>query len=639
MPNWLSALASAAVNPDDELAIYSRYSGIPRERWGRVGGNAVYVDEAGQLHRAVAPVSEATGVGDAILRTGQWVGSGIGPAVPQVAGALAALPFAGPFAQAGGALVGGGAGDFVRQQLVNAMLGRSPTNVDVGNVAGHAALAGGSSLLGSALARGIERVRGENIGVTGMQDRAAMTNPRNLAQWRQEAQNAQDLGIILRPDQITNLPSMRQTARQLMREPGSTNAMGLFQREQQGARIPAALASEIPAVTPGPGGGAQAFAEGADDVLRQARQARTAAASPHYQAAVGDVIPPGSVTANYRPAAASFDEGSTIAARINGFADRIEGAQNATQLDGIYREIRDAAAVANREGNTTLGHHLGNLRDALNAQLTGAPGVPAISPNVAAGRQVYRQMSPAIDEMQRGIPGMAARLVNNPDIMSQRSGVSSILSRGNADEIRAARTAFENAGRLDAWNAGVREFLGGAADMAQRVRIEGNMPGNVAGRFLQEAAPTPLAGQATAEMLGGAGSQEAARFGRLAQALRAASNTVQEGSPTITDLFGRNRLAGPLARALEGATRLASPANLGNAIREGGIARNAPSLAEAYTGLNPMRVIENAGVLSPAQFRAAQAAGQSVPISADLWLRAFQRGQLPNQYPAYGGGQ
>lgn len=637
-PNWESATASMAVNPQDELRIYSQLSGIPLNRWGRINGNVVYSDESGRVHRAVAPVSEATGPGDALLRIGQWAGSGFGPALPQAAGAAAAVPFGGPVAQGAAATAAGGATDFIRQQIVNALLGRSPTNVDLGNVAGQAGLAGGSALAGNTLGWLGDRLAGGNrFRITGMTDRAALTDPNNLTAWRLLAQNASDLNIPLRPDQITNLSSMRQTARQLMREPGSTDQMTAFQARQQGQAIPSALASEIPGMTPGPGGGAGAFTQGAADTMQQARQAAVQAASPHYQAAVGDVVPPGSMTANYRPSAASFDQGSPIAQVINGYADRIEGAQNAAQLDGIYREIRDAASTAAAQGNNTLAHHLGNLRDTLNAQLTGAPGVPPLSPNIAAGRAAYAGAIGPYNDMSRGLTGMAADLAaRGTPVVQQREGVASILGRGNADEISAARTAFENAGNLDAWNAGVRDYLAGAADTAGRIRMEGAVPGNVAGRFLQEVAPTIQGREAVTQMLGGTGTPEADRMARLAQVLQAGSRTVAEGSPTVTDLVGRNRFIGGPTNLATRAGSVLSPSTWIDMLRESSIARNAPRIAQEYTPSNAqaaMAAIENPGVMSPNQLLAARLSGRIAPEAIAQWLRAQQLSRLPNQYP------
>lgn len=637
LPTWMTAVASMAVNPDDEIAIYARLSGIPRERFGRIGGNVVYADEAGNIHRAVAPVSEAPNMGEAAMRAGQYVASGVGPALPQVAGSIAALPFGGIPGQVLGASAGAAAVDALRQAGVNAFLNRNPLNIDLANVGGQAAMAGGSQLAGALVQRGLERNRLGVSGVSGT-DRAAINDPQNLADWRNLSQQADDLGIPLRPDQITNMPSMQRNSRLLLRHPESVNPMVEFQRRQQGQAVPAALAREVDALAP-PGAGAEQFTRGATETIGQARRARTSAARPYYNAAVNDAVPPGSLTGTFRAAATSFDTESPIAARVNYYANRIEAAQNAAQLDNIYKELRDEVQTLFRENpSSSMASNLSTVRDALNNIIVGGNGVPPLSPNIAQGRQVYSQMSPPVRELNRGLTGMADRLGNQAqDVIRLREGVTKILERGNEREIAAARQAYYAAGQGPAWDAGVNVYLRDAADAAGRIRMTGAVPGNVAGRFLTEIGSTGERMNAALAAVGGRQSPEGQRLLRLANVLQAASREVAEGAPTATDLAARSGLVGAPTRAALAPTRF-TPGRFGNMLEEASIRRNAGTMAARYTSGDPMALIENAGVMSPLARATTQTAVAAVPPALWRVINGYLAPVPPDVYPVAPGG-
>ena len=640
----IRATGNASLLPDvtDQIASYSRSMGIPENRFGVVDGNIVYSDENGNLARVTPSVSGGNGFSDTAQRVARWVASGIGPGISMTGGLIGGL-VGGPVTSVLGAAAGAGAADVGRQAAGRYIAGLDPTDINYMNAAGQGAMAAGGQAVGNIASHLLTR---NPLGV-GTYDRLAATSPQNAGAWGQLAGDATRAGIPLDIAQITNLPSLRAASRQLRRFPETTDQMTEFYTRQQSEQVPAAFGrtadriagprrtideavGENPEFAPrDPAGNAlprPGMRGAAGDIIEAATDARTAAASPHYQAAFSSGVVP-----DIRPVLQELDNliisgrfpETTATARAlrvaqqsltrempdpNGGTvrmptDNYEGMHNAKlAMDSALSQL--AQSGASRADLRVAERQILGIQQNLTNILRRA------HPEYEQGYQAYIAASPAVRAVERDL-GTLAQMTGPERAMVLDS---TFRPAGQTPErIARMRQAFLMNGRLDEWNAGLRSFLENTLDAAMRPNREGGDVGNVAGALYQSIMD-PRQWRIIEAALPQAEAQSLKSF---MEVVRAASRIAPLGAQTATDasssaVVGAERIGG----AMRTAGRLASPGNIAlrgpEMVMDAIAAARTPAariqFAQAFTDPNALRQLSALRMLSPTSERAMQIA-------------------------------
>ena len=328
-------IARASLAPDVKVQMqrYAEAFKQPLSDFGLVDGNIIRkVPETGQYARVQASVagSSASHPLEAAERAMDWVAGGTGQAIPAVtsaalaalAGTLATPETLGagtlPAAMAGGT-AGAALGETARQKL-DALLAPKGEEapMDWGNVGWQAAAGAAGPLAGKA----IEAVGGRLAPIL------AKSAPNDLASFAPEAaaeaaasegtsatgaatsfglsprveaalkehiagkdaelaalrKDAQDLGIDLSLGQLTGSEAVKQSERQLIRQPETVQAVADLRTAQNEQQIPAAVRSVMDEIAPDAPAGQQveSFRQGAQDVVKKGLDDRSAAAEIAY---------------------------------------------------------------------------------------------------------------------------------------------------------------------------------------------------------------------------------------------------------------------------------------------------------------------------------------------------------------------
>ena len=365
--------------------------------------------------------------------------------------------------------------------------------------------------------------------------------------------------------------------------------------------------------------------QGALDVLDSLRAQRTQAASPHYQqafqsGAVPDINPVlSAIDDKLTRVAPSTPTGKALLAARNALTEeRIvldpatgkEIAQrvpleNYEMLHSVKEQFDDIIAGAFDNINQTSASKRA-VRDMMGVKAELTDALKSAHPGYAQGAQIYRSMSPAIEDVKNG----ALKTLLTRDTPKAIEYAETLFHSGNSippGDIARIRQLYTAAGKQDEWMAGVRSFLADRLDTALRVNAGG--VGNVPGMFQKTVWGTGNQREILKAAIGD--PQMVTSFGKLMEVLEAAAKSLPEGSPTITDAIADRAASRPGAVA-KTVGAIFSPAkwlNVGDEIVEGLTALRRPgqrmALAEHLLSPSGMEKMRQMTLLSPTSAKAA----------------------------------
>lgn len=627
----LATIARASLAPDvqDQMRRYAaaRFPGLPvDEAVKRYGidrdGNIIFADPVtGQLVREVATVRRGEGIADKFMRAGRWVASGAGPALPGVAaGVVGALtgPTGASIPAAGAAA---GIADLARQAADRYFAGEDPTNLSYSNAAGQAVM----NATGQAAGVGINKLLQRNpLGVQPY-DRLKARDPAEQQRWNELYSEAKRRGVDLSVGEASNLRSIRAQERALRTLPETTDKFDDFIRNRNTNQVPAAINAELDRIAPPRHAavGANMMRQGAEDVVSGMVKKRTAAASPHYQAAFASGVEPDispvlqEIEARLAKVGEATPAGRGLRAMMNALTqeERVVDAagkevtqrvplRNYEVLHSVKEQFDDIVSGAFDANQTSAAKRAARDFAGIKAEL--ADVLKSAHPGYAQGASIYSQMSVPINEAREG----AISILLDKDPSSALQYAERLLNPGNGippHEITKIRQLYTAAGKQDEWMAGVRSFLADRLDTALQINASGE-PGGVPGKFVKSVWGT---GNQQAILKAALGDQQiVTSFGKLMDVLTAAARSLPEGSPTAANLAAQQAMMQPgkVGRLIGKATSPGTLLSLGDDVVEGiaALRRPAQRIALADHLLSPegMAQLRRMTMLSPTSQKA-----------------------------------
>lgn len=559
-PARVIANASLFPNTADKIKVYSKALGVPASEFGMVGDALAYRNPQNpeQYIRVEPSVTGATGVGDAAKRVGLYAAGSVGPAIPAVAGMLAGAATRSPGASIAAATAGGGAGDVLRQGIGQAINGGNPTDIDWLNVAGQAALGGvgqGAAVGGRAL---FNRVP---AGLAAA-DQEWMRNPANVAGAQANADLLRQQGITGMNGAVTDRGSLIAADRQMMRNANTADPMRATVRRINTDEVPGAVERTASSISPNGGidQAARRFREAADAVIEAPRTAANASATPSYRAAegVGSVMSPDLIALESTPAVR--DVMPAARKTYENLYGKAPDQPDFRLWDLVKKELDaryDQGAVEPSARAAAKGI------DAVRKRLTVA--MEPVYPTYAEGRAIARPGMQASETLREGMLGGVANA--KPDAPAHQILAKAFSpSHTTPAAIAESRTAFMNAGQVDAWDGALSGYIRSVSDTAQKSLANGET-GNVAGKIHAELFGTGTKREAMAAAMGGKDTPAFKQFAETMRALEIAARVPAMGSQTATDLGQVGAVAGPGARGASGLLKaigtVISPLNWG----------------------------------------------------------------------------
>lgn len=644
----LLTIARASLPPDTPTQIKrfaaSRFPHLPIEaavkRYGvDRDGNIVYADpETGQLVREVPTIGRGAGILDKFMRARPLLASGAGPAAPGIAAGIAGAvtgPTGGSIPIAG---LAAGAADIGRQTLDRWLAGEPLTregpmgipipDADYGNALGQAAL----GAAGQGASVGLMKLMQRNPLGVAPYDRLKARNPAERAHWDALAAEAKARGVDLSVGQKTGLPSMMAKERALRTLPETTDQFGDFIQKQRLGQVPAAVRQEMDRIAPARSiaEGGEMLRRGGEDVMRGLKQVRTAAASPHYEAAFNSGVEP-----DIKPALAVIAKemgkvgddtpaGKALKKAFSMLTEEVPGPNGPIRVPiADYRKLHSVkesfddtigglfglneTSAAKRAGRATM-EVQSTLRNALRTA----------HPEYAKGASEYIKATAPINEAN----ATAMRQMLRKDSSAAPLRYAEDLFAASKDvppaHIARIRQFYANAGKTEEWNAGLRSFVADRLDDALGLNASGE-PGGVPGKFVKSVWGTEKQRDVMKAALGDA--QLGTSFGKLMEVLQAASRSLPEGSPTAANLAAQNQMMKPsmLARF---AGKMTSPGTLlsaGEDIAAGISELRGPAkriaLAQALLSEDGMAKLRRLSMLSPTSQKAIAIVGDILAMS------------------------
>jgi hypothetical protein len=662
-------IASASLLPDvqDQIQSYANGMNLEPYRFGVDRDGQIYYSDPqnnGQPTLVIGQpgitASALSNVGNAVTLGGGIVG---GTALP----ALGGIP---------GAAVGATVADVARQGV-----GRWVNNLDnpiTGINWGHAATEGALNAGGQMIGRGAFSLFSRNpLGVSAL-DRINAQDPQARAAWDritgisqgrhpvtgQPMPGGQPPPVDLDIGQVTNLASMQQQGRLAARDPHVMDTRRQWLENQQTQQIPARYRWEIEQnIGPRPGieaaaGRTMQFPErdpvtgqalprpgirgAAQDIVETAERARTAAASPHYNAAfqsgvVPDVAPivqsietrlaTGGGVARNSTTAQVLNEARTALTEtvqnaqgqtITRPAQSYEALHNAKEvIDNILSRMARSANPPTATEITAARAELTPIQEQLTTTLRNA------HPEYQRGYDVYRRMSPDVELVTRDV-GALTRMTQ-PERMDV---LDAVFSAGNIppQQVERMRQHYLINGRINEWNAGLAQWMDGQLTRALTPIGGGETP-NVSQRLFRifDNADQRAVIQAA---MGGAQAGGARNMENFFEVLEAARRYAPVGSTTASDLPHVGTVAGRGAQILGNLTSPSTYFNAGNFVVETINALRSPQtrqqFIQAFQSPDGMRMLEQLRMLSP---RSQQARDIVAQFTANV-LGNTARGEL-----------
>jgi hypothetical protein len=606
------AAASFATDREQARRIYASrlFPRMPiEEALARVSygddGRLFAVGEDGRP-RYVEPVSPRRNMnpGNAM----RWAASGAGD-VPAIAGGVVGGAVAsptsivlGPLAAAAGAAVG----DAVRQNVAGAFDPMpDETSYNWGQTAREAALSGVGQAGGALFLRQVSpntlRLPPRDVG-------RVARDPGVLAGARTAQATAASQGVDLSAGQASQLPSLLTLEDAALRNPNTMDPATEFFR-RQGVQMRGAADRMLATISPVDDvtQAAQGFREGAEAAPRAVRREANRLARPSYQTAerAGAVFTPDLAAIEQLPLVQrAMNEARETYFETTGRT--LPEVPDFQVWDLTRRRLRSMVDGAAADPDQRFrASQWGDVLDNLTRELDGAfPTYPAARATAAPGQR----LATTLEDTATG------RAASSGVDERARSVVAGVFERSNPQYVAQARSAVEQAGRLDEWNAGIRAYLQDAiqrASMSQeglnpamlRRQIWANTEDGV--RRNMSAAMTP------AQFRG---------FEAFMETVEAVARTFPMNSLTVQRQGGQETLrqAGEdgFNRFLRGAGNIASPEVLStvrrglNGVADWRNARNVNAVVDNLFSPDGLRFLEEMARLRPGAQRATIAVGQ-----------------------------
>jgi hypothetical protein len=627
----MATIARASLAPDtaDQIRRFAaaRFPSLPvDEAVKRYGvdrdGNIIFADPVtGQLVREVPTMGRGAGVSDTFMRAGYQVASGAGPAIPAVAAGVvgAAMGPTGMSIPAAGVAAGGA--DLARQAIDRYFAGEDPTNLNYWNAAGQAGMNAAGQGAGVLLNKMLQR---NPLGVQPY-DRLKARDPAEQQRWRELYDEAQRRGVDLSVGEASNLRSIRAQERALRTFPETTDKFDDFIRNRNTNQVPAAVRSELDRIAPARNvaEGADMLRQGADDVLSGMVKKRTAAASPHYQAAFGSGVEPDispvlqDIESRLAKVGEATPTGRGLRAMLNALTqeERVVDAagneivrrvplRNYEVLHSVKEQFDDIVSGAFDVQQTSAAKRAARDLAGVKAEL--ADVLKSAHPGYAQGAQVYASMSAPIQDARNG--ALKALLdKEGPASIRYAEALFDAAKDIPPTEIHKIRQLYTAAGKQDEWLAGVRSFLADRLDTALQINASGE-PGGVPGKFVKSVWGTGNQQEILKAALGD--QQLVTSFGKLMDVLTAAARSLPEGSPTAANLAAQQAMMQPgkAARFIGKATSPGTLLSLGDDVVEGLAALRRPgqriALADHLLSPEGMAQLRRMTLLSPTSQKA-----------------------------------
>lgn len=586
---WTTLKASLHPSVEKQIQQYAQDRGIEIERYGvDREGNVVYLNDQNQVVREIPSVAGAAGVVDLFRRLGQFFGSQAGPSIPQVAAGTTGLVMGPTGASIPAAAGVAGVVDLGRQALGNLLIDQPVMDLDYQNAAGQALL----GATGQATTVGLNKLLTSNPLKVGRQDVTNLRDPLQLQRYIDDQNLAASLGVTVTPAEATGARSLLARQRQLGRFPESSTTMGDFYERRAGQELPGAVdrlrarIADLP-----PEAGAESLRKGASDIMTDLTRQRTAATRQKY-AFVDD--PANMVPEDQFAPIANDPYLKTVLASVKqdplyGFSALPDNALPV--IDAAKKKIDDQIEIAKRAGEKNRVRLLEQKRDAL------VDAADTAFPQYAEARGAFAAASQPVNEAEQSLVSLISgdeRIGGIQVIPARMFGRTS----SNPTAVTKARKIYEDAGKLDQWNAGLSAYIGNAWESVAKQ----NAPASSFYRALK-------ADPKQEKILKAAMSNDQwEAFDGLMRVMDMVRRAPVEGSPTATDLGGRSAFVGPGGRVVKTVAGAMSPQNIGqniaNFAADVSAGRNAEKIAALITNPGSVAELKKLRMLNPASEKA-----------------------------------
>lgn len=397
------AKASFIDDPRVRARFFAARRGLPVSRYRVMGNDVLYQDDAGEWQREV-PEQNITGDPKTLLQRGA---AAVGPMLPIGAGTVAGIAtapmmLAGPLGLGGSMAATGGAaaGGEALKDLIGSQIG-GESQMDWQSPAREAATAAVGQGIGAGIGAWMNRGAARDLA------KLDRTQTANIGR------KAQAIGVPLTPAEQTGLRSLKSQQTALSNLPTSGDVMEDFYKTR-GQRVSDAVTAFLNRISPQDS--AEVAGKGIRDTaqvaMQGARNARSTASSPQYQAAFASGAS-ADVTGivndiNLRLQFAKGGIADTLKRTRDLLLDKA-GAPD-TRIEALHsakleidQMIKGAESPMTGKQSTNLGNLTG-IKTKLVAALKKA------SPDYEAGRVTHAAMSAPLDEMEQGLVGTIAGL-------------------------------------------------------------------------------------------------------------------------------------------------------------------------------------------------------------------------------------
>lgn len=363
----------------------------------------------------------------------------------------------------------------------------------------------------------------------------------------------------------------------------------------------------------------QGLADTARNVVRSAESARTAAASPYYQAAASEVMTPTVLDDVFQRIDDDLGRVGTesgIGKQLAAYKSKLlsalsdEGAR-VGPLDAIYKETRDAIGKTKLEPGA-LDKEVRGVLKPINSMLGNA--LSRGNENIAMGRAAYQQMTPPVAALKNSPVGDVIPKTGGMPTFKDQAG--KLLGPENVRPYDVSRTfralAKENPEAVPKW---ISAYIDNTMDTAMKRLASGNIE-NAGGKFYTAIAGTPNARanlQAAFEALPQGRLRWRAMENTL-KAFEAQSRRLPAGSMTRENLAAQARVSGGASPRLVNW--------LSDVIQQMRYGRNVGKLAEIFARSDSVEELSRIANLKPGALDSAQTIGRFVAIETQTARRS-----------------
>lgn len=560
------ARASLAPNPETQILRYAEHFKQSPDDFRIISGHVVRkVPETG-AYAYVEPESifAGKGAGDTLARAGKYVASGAGPAIPAIAGGVAAAA-ATPFGLLGAAPAGAAAGagaEAGRQWLDKALADDKETPLDWANIGQEGAFNGAGPVVGKALGAlgrlvakmpwikpllskpgAIEEEGGKNVlGLSKeTHDQILAHIDSHAGELERAAQDAADLGLMNDLGQDTRSQHVMAMIRDYRRTPEGMQAFA-NRRAAQAKAYPAAAEKTLndmalPKVSPEQA--VSGFRDAAEDVTQKALGDRGVIAKKAY----GDALDARTdrfwnedvdklmnrpsmerAIGHAKKIAAELGEDITVPVYDKGKMVGRDVVPDWRSWDYVKQGLD---AVIDENTNefgkvNAYGRAVSKTRKALLDQLDTA------NPDYKAARAKYGSASDATNMILDGGVGF----IRNMKGLDAQSMVNRVLGgKIMPEEIGRMRNQFATAGKIKDWDTVVRNYIEDGLTSAL-TPPRGGVLNNPAGAIRQSFFDDPRQAEVLRAAIGD--PQKLEPWEKFGRALESARHQLAEGSPTAT---------------------------------------------------------------------------------------------------------